>query len=174
MSSLDSTRAALASGQHWFTTTHWRVVLAAGHDSSPQAAEALEQLCRTYWYPLYAYVRRRGDNPHDAQDLTQAFFERLLEKQYLGQVDPQKGKFRSFLIVALNHFLADERDRARCQKRGGGQAVILGMSESAIKSAVHRLRRRHRELLREEIARTVAQPEQIDEEIRYLLTVLGD
>src|SRR4051812_9870833 len=83
-----------------FTTTHWSVVLAARQTKTPEATEALEKLCRAYWYPLYAFVRRRGHAPHDAQDLTQEFFARLLEKNYLGAVDPGKGKFRSFLLVA--------------------------------------------------------------------------
>jgi prepilin-type N-terminal cleavage/methylation domain-containing protein/prepilin-type processing-associated H-X9-DG protein len=104
----------------WFATTHWSVVLAAGEPGSPQSAEALEKLCRAYWYPLYAFVRRDGYSPEDAQDLTQAFFARLLEKQYLNQVEPQRGKFRYFLLAALRHFLSDQRDRANATKRGGG------------------------------------------------------
>jgi len=107
-----------------FTTTHWSVVLAAGQDSSPNARDALEQLCRSYWYPLYAYVRRRGYGREDAQDLTQSFFARLLEKDYLGLADRQRGKFRTFLLTALQRFLADEWDRARRLKRGGGQTTI--------------------------------------------------
>src|SRR2546427_5730017 len=105
----------------WFATTHWSVVLAAGQTTSPQAEEALEKLCRAYWYPLYAYVRRQGHSPHDAQDLTQGFFARLLEKNWVGAADRQKGKFRSFLLSALNHFLGDQRDRANAVKRGGGK-----------------------------------------------------
>src|SRR5437870_3310437 len=108
----------------WFTTTHWSVVLAARQADSPEAAVALEKLCRTYWYPLYAYVRRQGHSPHDAQDLTQGFFARLLEKNYLDAVGREKGKFRSFLLAALKHFLADESDKARAQKRGGGQKLL--------------------------------------------------
>ena len=107
-----------------FATTHWSEVLTAEGDSSPAAQEALEQLCRTYWYPLYAYVRRQGHSPEDAQDLTQAFFAFVLDKQVVGQADPQKGRFRSFLLSSLKHFLADERDRALAQKRGGGKEVI--------------------------------------------------
>jgi len=109
---------------HWFTTTHWSVVLAAADSSAPGAQEALERLCRTYWYPLYAYVRQRGHQAHDAQDLTQEFFLRLLDKHYLAQVDPRKGKFRSFLMAAVSHFLANEWDRANAAKRGGRIAFI--------------------------------------------------
>src|SRR2546425_494954 len=116
---------------HWFTTTHWSVVLMAGQSASPQAEAALERLCRTYWYPLYAYVRRQGHSPQDAQDLTQEFFARLLEKNYLGSVEREKGKFRSFLLAALNHFLANERDRARAAKRGGGKPLISLDDETA-------------------------------------------
>lgn len=232
-----------------FTTTHWSVVLAAGQHPSSEAAEALAQLCRTYWYPIYAFVRRKGHAAHDAQDLTQEFFARLLGRSYLSAVDPGKGRFRSFLLASLEHFLAKEWVRANRQKRGGGCAIIsldeeaaegcyrmepaheltaeriferrwamtllhhtlarlqeecvadgkgklfeqvkgtlsgeksevsyaqaaaqLGMSEGAVKVAVHRLRRRYGELLRTEIARTVSNPEEIDEEIRYLFTALA-
>ena len=236
-------------GPAQFATTHWSVVLAAGNQNFPNQTEALEKLCRTYWYPLYAYVRRRGWGPEDAQDLTQEFFTRLLKKNYPAQADPAKGKFRSFLLLTLNHFLADEFDRATTHKRGGGQVFIsldqdvaegryrqelsadltpeklferrwaqsiveqalkrlraefgaetqpeayavlkafepgeqitlsyaeaasrLGISESAVKSKVHRLRQRHRELIREEIAQTVSTVTEIDEELRHLITVLG-
>src|SRR5438045_7264777 len=108
----------------WFATTHWSVVLAAGQTTSPQAEAALEKLCRAYWYPLYAYVRRQGHSPHDAQDLTQGFFARLLEKNWVGVADREKGKFRSFLLSVLNHYLGDERDRANAAKRGGGKVLI--------------------------------------------------
>jgi len=104
-----------------FTTTHWSVVLAAGEGDSPQTDAALEQLCRTYWYPLYAYVRRRGYRPEDAQDLTQEFFAHLLEKQAFGRLEREGGKFRSFLLTALNHFLANEWARRNAQKRGAGK-----------------------------------------------------
>jgi len=238
----------LAKGSGLFTTTHWSVVLAAGQADTPQAREALETLCRTYWYPLYAYVRREGHGAADAQDLAQEFLARLLAKNDLGQVAPQKGKFRSFLLAALRHFLSDQRDRARAAKRGGGAEVLsldaqeaeeryrlepvdrmdaekiferrwamtlleraltrlrdeslvagkvewferlrdfvagdseascreaavqLGQTESAVKSAVHRLRQRYRDLVREEIAQTVADPAEIEAEIRYLITVLS-
>jgi RNA polymerase sigma-70 factor (ECF subfamily) len=112
------------SCQPYFATTHWSVVLSAGRTSSPQAAKALEQLCNTYWYPLYAFVRRKGHSPHDAQDLTQSFFARLLEKNYVAQADRERGRFRTFLLAALSHFLADEWDKARRLKRGGGREVI--------------------------------------------------
>ena len=239
----------LAGGGREFRTTHWSVVLAAGDAPSPQSADALEKLCRAYWFPLYAYVRRCGHSPEDAQDLTQGFFTRFLEKNYLAQVDRDKGRFRSFLLAALRHFLFDERDRARAHKRGGGQimfsldaenaenfiqkepadiftpekyydrrwaltaleraqaslkaefaadgksdlyealkcflsgekpasthaqvAARLGKSADAIRCAVQRLRQRYGELIRAEVAHTVASPGQIDEEIRYLLKVIG-
>jgi RNA polymerase sigma-70 factor (ECF subfamily) len=233
-----------------FATTHWSVVLSAGHPGSPQTAVALEALCRTYWYPLYAHIRRRGYGPEDAQDLTQDFFARLLKENYPGQANPAKGKFRSFLLLTLNHFLSDARARATTCKRGGGQTVIsldseapedryrlepmdeldpeklferrwartildnalarlraefvsdgkaaeydvlkafepgeqktlsyadaagrLGVSESAVKSMIHRLRKRHRELVREEIAHTVATAAEVDEELRHLIAVISE
>ena len=232
-----------------FTTTHWSVVLAAGQPESPEAARALETLCRTYWYPLYAYVRRRGAGPEDAQDLSQEFFARLLVKDYLARANPRKGKFRSFLLAGLKNFLCDEWDKAGRLKRGGGQKVIsldqlaaedryrwepaddmtperlferswaatllegaarrlreeyvaagkaglyeqltefrldapeprayaeaaaqLGLSESAVKSAIRRLRQRHHQLVRDEIAQTVSDPAEVDDEIRHLLGVIG-
>lgn len=100
------------------------MVIAAGQTDAPQAHAALEKLCHIYWHPIYAFVRRQGHNPHDAQDLTQEFFARLLEKKSLDSVDPQRGRFRSFLLAALKHFLANEWDKARAQKRGGGQIPI--------------------------------------------------
>jgi RNA polymerase sigma-70 factor (ECF subfamily) len=113
-------------GQHavQFTTTHWSVVLAAGQVASAQSDLALAKLCEMYWYPLYAYVRRRGYGPEDAQDLTQSFFARLLQKNYVQQADQQRGKFRTFLLSALSHFLADEWDRAHRLKRGGEQIFV--------------------------------------------------
>src|SRR5262245_6478783 len=107
-----------------FTTTHWSVVLAARDDTSAAAADALAQLCRSYWYPLYAYVRRKGYAVEDAQDLTQEFFARLLAKYFLGTVDRQEGKFRSFLLASMEHFLAKEWTRAHRLKRGGGQLIL--------------------------------------------------
>ena len=112
------------ASNHVFATTHWSVVLAAGQNNSPQANEALGKLCRTYWYPLYAYVRRKGYDAHDAQDLTQEFFARLLARNYLSVADRNKGKFRSFLLGSLEHFLAREWTKAHAQKRGGGRAVL--------------------------------------------------
>lgn len=245
----DSEPGRSSDRQEWFATTHWSVVLAAGQKDSPQAAEALDKLCRTYWYPLYAYVRRRGYGPADAQDFTQEFFAHLLRKNYPAQADQAIGKFRSFLLLRLNHFLADKYDRAHTQKRGGGQiflaldeetgeeryrlevpddlspekvferrwaqtileqalshlreefeadgkaetyevlkafepgeqgapsyaqaAARLAVSESAIKSMIHRMRRRHRELVREEIAQTVSTVAEVDEELRHLMAVLA-
>ncbi len=112
------------AGSPNFAVTRWSVVLAAGQSQSPQAREALEKLCTVYWQPIYAFVRRHGHSPADAQDLTQEFFSRLLQKNFFGGADPGKGKFRSFLLSALKHFLAHEWDKARAQKRGGGQAVL--------------------------------------------------
>jgi DNA-directed RNA polymerase specialized sigma24 family protein len=227
-----------------FCTTHWSLVLAAKDAQSPAAKEALEKLCRTYWYPLYAYVRRKGYHPHDADELTQEFFARLLARNYLSVADRHRGRFRSFLLGSLEHFLAREWTRRRAQKRGGGHAIFslhcsdaetryllepsheltperifdrrwattlldqalsklrresidggkgnlfaqvekllsgqpddaryaeiavaLNMSVGAIKVAVHRLRQRYAELVRAEIAQTVATPEEVGEELRYL------
>lgn len=230
--------------QSAFLTTHWSVVLAAGRSDNTRAREALERLCRTYWYPLYAYVRLRGRSPEDAKDLTQECFARLLAAHSLAHADPNRGKFRSFLLGAMNHCLADEAAKGRAQKRGGGLTPIplditdaeqrfepgptdaaapdqafdrhwatallsevlarleseyrregkaeffdalkptlvgareshpyallarqLGLNEGAVRTAVHRLRRRYRELIRGEVANTVSSPEDIDDEIRYL------
>src|SRR6516164_2741978 len=107
-----------------FASTRWSLVAAAGQRESPESAAALASLCRLYWYPLYAYARRRLPTAEDAQDLTQDFFARLLEKEYLRQVDRQRGSFRSFLLTAFKHFLAKERDRAHAQKRGGGRSIV--------------------------------------------------
>jgi RNA polymerase sigma factor (sigma-70 family) len=232
-----------------FPPTRWSVVLAARQRPSPESAAALEALCRSYWYPLYAYVRHCGQPPHDAQDLTQGFFCRLLEKHWLDAADREKGRLRTFLIVALKHFMAKEWRRASAQRRGGGQphlpldtafaesryaadtttaltadaafdrqwaltlldltmerlraefaaagkpgdfealkgcliagrgamdyagvAERLGISEGAARVAVHRLRKRYRELFREEIAQTVAGPEEVAAEIQHLLVVLS-
>lgn len=231
-----------------FATTHWSVVLAAGRRDTTRARAALEQLCRSYWYPLYHYVRRRGYGPEDAEDLTQGFLARLIERDAIARADPERGRFRSFLLGSLKHFLADAWDKARAEKRGGlpsspldfraeetrlGEppdvaltpdqayerrwAITLleqvygrlaaeferegrhaqfdalrvalagprgdvpyaeisrqtGMTEGAVKVAVHRLRQRYRALLRETIAQTVATPEEVEDELRYLLRVLG-
>jgi RNA polymerase sigma factor (sigma-70 family) len=232
-----------------FVTTRWSVVVSAQGKDSPAAARALEQLCRAYWYPLYAHVRRAGHTPADAEDLTQAFFARLLEKDWLGMADRERGRFRSFLLGSLKHFLANEWDKARARKRGGhlqvvsldapageerfrqepmaqgspdrefdrrwalalldtvlarleqdyaqaGKAVAfqhlksalsggrsdvpyarlseaLGMSEGAVRVAVHRLRQRYREVLREEIAQTVATATEVEDELRQLFAALA-
>ena len=103
-----------------FATTHWSVVLASAEGNSPQSAAALEELCRAYWYPLYVFVRRQGHDPYEAEDLLQAFFLRFLEKNFLNAVDQSKGRFRSFLLAALKHFLADAWDKSTTEKRGGG------------------------------------------------------
>ena len=233
-----------------FATTHWTVVLAAGSGNSPRANVALEELCRTYWYPLYAYVRRQGHSREDAEDFTQGFFTRLLEKNFLEGITNDKGKFRSFLLVAVKRFLANEWDRANRQKRGGGTLILsldwqdadnryqinpadhlspdklydrawavtvlehvitrlrdehgaegkaglyeqlkpflmvgkseipyaqaaatLKLTEGAVRVAVHRLRRRYRELLREEITQTLANPAQADEEMQALFSALAE
>src|SRR3954464_12732041 len=112
------------SAPQWFVTTHWSVVMAAGRGDSTRARAALEKLCRNYWYPLYAFVRRLGHGAHDAEDLVQGFFAVCLEKNYLIAADQAKGRFRSFLLVALKRFLANEWDKARAQKRGGAQPLI--------------------------------------------------
>src|SRR5262247_295790 len=114
-----------ASGtQACFQDTHWSVVLAAGKGESPQAAAALETLCRSYWPPLYAFIRRRGHSPEEAQDLTQEFFARVLKRNDVATTSPEKGRFRSFLLAVLKHFLVNEWHREQCQKRGGGQVAI--------------------------------------------------
>lgn len=244
---LSTEREALARPA--FVTTHWSVVLTAREQDSPQSQEALEKLCQAYWYPLYAFVRRQGRSPHDAQDLTQEFFARLLAKDYLRTADREKGRFRTFLLVVLKRFLANEYDRQRAQKRGGTTTVLsidqelaesrfaaeaphqlqpdvlfdrqwatlllertlsrlrdeytasgrarlfeqlqgslardesaspyaeiaarLNLTEAAVKMAMHRLRARYREILRAEIADTVAAPEEIEEEIRHLFATFG-
>ena len=249
MSSESSTQTTGLRGDI-FATTHWTVVLAAGSGSSQQADVALEELCRTYWYPLYAFVRHQTANREDAEDLTQAFFERFLENNYLGKLHSEKGRFRAFLLASLKHFLANEWDRANCQKRGGGQAALsldwqdadaryqidpadnsspdklydrawavtllervivrlreesaaegklrlfeelkpilmvgksaipypqaaaaLEMSEGAVRVAAHRLRRRYRELLREEISQTLSDPAQAEEELRTLFSAFSE
>jgi RNA polymerase sigma factor (sigma-70 family) len=232
-----------------FVTTHWSLVVSAGRNDTPHARNALEKLCRAYWFPIYAFVRRQGHGPHDAQDLTQEFFARLLEKKSLAVADPAKGRFRSFLLASLKHFLANEWDKTQAQKRGGGQILIpidvataetsggfepadhltpeknferrwaltmleqvlrrlraeyvrdgrenlfeqlkptltevsrsvryaeiaaqMGTTEGAVKAAVHRLRQRYRELLRAEIADTVASPGEVEDEIRNLFAALA-
>jgi RNA polymerase sigma factor (sigma-70 family) len=114
-----------------FAPTRWSVVLTAAHRAGPDAEEALATLCQAYWYPLYAYVRRQGHDPHDAEDLTQAFFARLIERQYLQRIQREGGRFRSFLLTALKRFLANEWDRARAEKRGGKRAIVSLDCETA-------------------------------------------
>jgi RNA polymerase sigma-70 factor (ECF subfamily) len=230
-----------------FVTTHWSVVLTA-QGSSPEADEALEKLCRTYWWPLYGFVRRDGYAPEEAQDLTQGFFELLLEKRDLDVVRREKGRLRSYLLASLKNFLGKARRHEAAVKRGGGRPLVsleellvreradlepvdrlsadriyerrwaltllgqvltqlgeeyraagntklfdhlkelladeperrsqaeiagsLGMTENAVKQAFHRLRKRYRELLREEIAHTVALPGDIEDELRHFITIL--
>jgi RNA polymerase sigma factor (sigma-70 family) len=239
----------MSFGPVTFGTTHWSVVLTAGKLESPEAAAALEKLCLTYWFPLYAHARRRGHAIEEAQDLTQEFFARLLAKHWINRADARRGRFRSFLLGAFDHFLANEWDRVRCERRGGGRAHFpfdtvaaerlyaqesgqglspeelyernwalrlleqvrtrlqaeyaragqaekfellerflpgeerppsyaeaadqLGLPEGTVKSDVHRLKQRYGRLLREEIAHTVARSEEIDEELRHLIAVLG-
>ena len=236
--------------QGGFNTTHWSIVLAcSGKNDANQAQEALAKLFQTYWYPLYAYTRRRGYGEQDAEDLVQAFCLHLQEKHALAKADPERGKFRTFLLSSLQNFLANEKARAHAQKRGGGREMIfldaedarsryrlepaheltpeaifemrwahavleetlaglrvdfiargkerlfdglasfltfdepgdsyqqaatrLGLPLSAIKTTVHRLRQDYRTKLREEIARTVSAPDEIEDELRYLRKVLA-
>ncbi len=231
-----------------FHTTRWSVVLAAQGKTSSDASQSLEALCRQYWPPLYAYVRHRGFAPHDAEDLTQAFFARLLEKEWLAAAKREYGRFRSFLLMALKRFLANEWDRSQARKRGGGCDIIsldagtaenlyaahtasvpaeslyekrwaltlletvmqrlkseheaagkaaeydllksgltagrgeidyealataLHMEPASARSAVHRLRKRFREVFREEVAGTVADPREVDDEMRAVVAALG-
>jgi len=232
-----------------FPNTRWSVVLAARERSSPESAAALETICRAYWYPLYTYVRRSGQSPHDAQDLTQDFFSRLLEKNWLDSADREKGRLRTFLVIALKKFMSNEWRRASAQRRGGGQASVpfdtalaetryaadglavlasdeaydrqwaltlldltvnrlraeftaagkpqdfealknclmdargaidyaamaqrLGVNEGAARVAVHRLRKRFREIYREEISQTLADDADLEAELRYLAAALA-
>ena len=234
-------------GSSQFPTTRWSLVVAAGDSHRKDARSALVSLCEHYWYPLYAYLRRRGYRAEKAQDLTQEFFIRVLEGRYLDRADPEKGRFRSFILTSLKFFVADEADRDRARKRGGGmveslefssgeeryqrepahdetperiferrwalslidrvveklreefvhhgrpehferlKVFLLGQSdapyaalaqemntsEGALKVAIHRLRKRYRELFRQEIADTVADPEEVESELRFLAAVLA-
>ena len=233
-----------------FVTTQWSVVLAAKNAGSADAQTALESLCRTYWYPLYAYARRRGHTVQDAQDLTQAFFARLLERHWVGSAERELGRFRTFLLTAMSRFMSDEWDKLRAKKRGGGESHIplqlddaetrygcepadtrtpeqyferrwaltlldtvlqklrleyerqgkgelfsrlnsslVGskgsqpyaelareseLSEGAVKVAVHRLRKRYRHLLRAEIAQTMSEGADVDEELHQLFAALAE
>src|SRR5260370_23365683 len=114
-----------------FATTHWSVVVRAGDSRSPEAAAAMERLCRTYWYPLYVFVRRKGHSHEDASDLTQAFFAQFLEKDYLRSVDGNCGRFRTFLLTSMTHFLANDWDRTQAQRRGGGCQILSWDAVSA-------------------------------------------
>ena len=238
-----------SSPQPLFLTTRWSIVLSARDRASSSGTLALESLCRAYWYPLYVFVRRQGHGAHDAQDLTQAFFARLLEKDYLQSVEREKGRFRTFLIMAMKRFLLNEWDKLRTQKRGGNflhlpldtelaesryldessetlpadqvyerrwaltlldQAMarlrsdysnsgrekefehlkisltaergevsyreiasVLQMTEGAARVALHRLRKRFREIFREEIASTVSTSDEVDDEVRYVVGILS-
>lgn len=234
-------------GPSQFPTTQWSLVVAAGDPHRKEARSALVSLCESYWYPLYAYLRRRGYKAEEAQDLTQEFFIRVLEGRYLDRADPEKGRFRSFILTSLKFFVADEEDRRRAHKRGGDVLVaaevsrgeeryqrepaheetperiferrwalsvldrvmeklrnefvqhgrpehfdqlkvyLLGQyeapyaplaremntSEGALKVAIHRLRKRYRHLFRQEIADTVADPGEVESELRFLAAVLS-
>jgi len=234
-------------GSSQFPTTRWTLVVAAGDPQRKEARSALVSLCENYWYPLYAYLRRRGYSADQAQDLTQEFFVRVIEGRYLDRADPEKGRFRSFILTSLKFFVADEEDRDRAQKRGGGtieplefpsgeeryqrepahdetperiferrwalsmldrvverlrkefvqhgrpehferlKVFLLGQSdapytalaremntsEGALKVAIHRIRKRYRDLFRQEIADTVADPAEVESELRYLAAVLS-
>ena len=233
-------------GPSQFPATRWSLVVAAGDPHRKEARSALVSLCESYWYPLYAYLRRRGYSSDQAQDLTQEFFVRVIEGRYLDRAEPEKGRFRAFLLTSLKFFVADEEDRRRAHKRGGGMVVplefssgeeryqrepghdetperiyerrwalsvldrvveklrnefvqhgrpdhferlkvfLLGQSdapyaalaqelntsEGALKVAIHRLRKRYRELFRQEIADTVADPAAVESELRHLAAAL--
>lgn len=230
-----------------FHTTRWSVVLAAGKTATPEAADALERLATSYWYPLYAYARRRGHGEEEAKDLTQGFFAMLFERRDIATADPTRGRFRAFLLTAMRNYLAGERARAGALKRGGGARILsidgeadtryaleptddstpeshferawahsvldrtldrlraeyasrdrahvfealkdtmlgagdvpytalatqLDSTEGAIKVEVHRIRSRYRRALRAEIADTLSDPSQVEEEMRHLFEVLG-
>jgi RNA polymerase sigma factor (sigma-70 family) len=236
----------VSAGPSDFPITRWTLVVAAGDSQRKEAHSALASLCEGYWYPLYAYVRRRGYPADQAQDLTQEFFVRVLDGRYLDRADPEKGRFRAFILTSLKFFLADEADRNRAQKRGGGNLLsieissgeeryqrdpahnetperiferrwalsvldrvveklrnefvhhgrpehferlkvfLLGQSdapyatlaremntsEGALKVAIHRLRKRYRDLFRQEIADTVADPAEVESELHFLAAVL--
>jgi DNA-directed RNA polymerase specialized sigma24 family protein len=236
-----------SAGPTAFTTTHWSIVLEA-QGESPAAQEALEDLCRTYWRPIYGFVRREGVRPEEAKDITQGFFALILERKDFQSVRQEKGRLRSFLLASLKHFMANERRDAKTIKRGGGRTLLpldetesydvsesdrgdmlspdlvydrrwaftvldrvfarlrdesqgslnppllqrlntllsdeperpsqadiareFCMTENAVKQAFHRLRQRYRQLLREEVAHTVATPAEIEDELRHLIAAL--
>lgn len=250
MAALENGSSDSSRPQPVFATTRWSVVLAAGHGDTSHASDALAHLCQTYWYPLYAYARRRGHSPHDAQDLTQEFFARLLQGNWVAQADRQRGRFRTFLLTAMQHFLANEWNRAHARKRGGNAPILslnddsaeqryqlepvdrstpetlfergwalslltgvlqrleeeysrdgkkawmdamrpaltadresicyaeiaakMGMTETAARVAVHRLRQRYRRLIKAEVASTVALPDEVEAELRHLFQVLAN
>lgn len=229
-----------------FRTTHWSVVIRAGQGEGTEAAAALNELCQVYWYPLYAFARRQGQSPAEAEDLTQGFFACLLDRNFVAGADQDKGRFRAFLLTAFRRFLANAWNRQHMQKRGGFRSTIpldaawaesrygvepvqgsspdvlyerqwaetlldqvmrrlqgeyvesgrarlferleaclsrdetawryadiaheLGLTEAAVKMAMQRLRARYRSLLREEIAKTVASPEDVEAELRHLFS----
>jgi RNA polymerase sigma-70 factor (ECF subfamily) len=248
MASRSPDSSSVPQGAADFATTQWSLVLRAGDRRRPDADAALAGLCKRYWFPLYTYVRRHGRDAHEAQDLTQEFFTRLLEKNALAVAAPERGRFRGFLLTAMKNFLANEWDRAHSHKRGGGRPQLsldldagesrlnlksaradsperayeqqwaltllevvvakleaefaaegkarqfellkgaitgegnletdqvagqLGMSGDAVRQAASRLRKRYRELLRAEVAETVAAPGDVDDEIRSLFGILG-
>lgn len=115
---------SIANAATEFPLTHWSAVFAVGRDGDSRAEAALTELCQTYWYPLYAFARRKGHAPHDAQDLTQGFFEHLISTRLVEKANPQKGRFRSFLLACFSNFLTSEQDRAQAKKRGGGRSVV--------------------------------------------------
>jgi RNA polymerase sigma factor (sigma-70 family) len=232
-----------------FNTTHWSVVLAAGEEGSEQATVALSRLCQTYWFPVYAFIRKRGHSPEQAEDFTQEFFAVFLEKNYVAKAARDRGRFRVFLMSSVENFLHNQYDRAQAQKRGGGQKLIsldgadaeeryqiepveeadpvrvyeqqwaatlletvlnrlrnefgaegraglfddlqahlwgeaetipypqlaekFGLSAGNVKTIAHRLRERYRGVLREEISQTVAKPGEVDDEIQYLMRIVG-
>jgi DNA-directed RNA polymerase specialized sigma24 family protein len=192
---LDST----AAGRPNFFTMQWGMVTTASAEGTTEARAALDGLYRVYCYLVYAFIRRRGYCRQDAQDPTQDFFVHLLEKGTLVRADPQRGRFRSFLLTALDYFLAHAAERARAGKRGGGCQWVflddeaaensyqvaapegmtaeitdaLSLSLGALKTTIHRLRGRYRELLREEVARTITKPAEVEEELRYIRAALG-
>jgi RNA polymerase sigma factor (sigma-70 family) len=124
MPDTDSSKPTTPHSDARFATTHWTVVLAAGSPDSSRYREALETLCQTYWFPLYAYLRRTGSSTHEAEDYTQGFFARFLERQDISRADPERGKFRSYLLTALKHFIVDQKNRNQAQKRGGGKRIL--------------------------------------------------
>lgn len=238
---------ASSDQHHDFATTRWSLIAAVGEASSVESRDALASLCEAYWYPLYAYVRRKGHQVAEAQDLTQAFFAELLAKERLQLADRERGRFRSFLLASLNNFIANHWRQANAQKRGGGNTVLsidvdsgearylrepsheltaeriferrwaivlleqtmsrlrgeyvrsdksdlfeelkghlgqgvaapyrevaerLGMNETAVKVAAHRMRKRCGQILREEISHTVSDPGAVDEELRQLFAAV--